>query len=153
MTRQIMWCRKIRKRKQRKFERIWIIRSRVMNFQSFIKSLLWPHMGILGVGNSASIYDVTEDNSPLVLYTDFHYFSFFIKSTFSPCLLFKYVRAEMILHPFLKELGQLLNWPFRKMKISENLCIKPMESCPLWHHRYWQSCQHHGSPYAAITRI
>ena len=76
-----------------------------MNFQSLIKLVLWLHPG---VGNSASIYDVTEDNSPLVLYTYFHYF-FFFKSTFSPCLLFEYVRAEIILHPFLKELGQLLN--------------------------------------------
>ena len=66
-------------------------------------------MAILDVGNSANICDVSMENSPLVLYTDFHYFSFFTKSTCSPCVLFKYETAKMILHDFLEELGQLLN--------------------------------------------
>ena len=87
------------------------------------------------------ICDVSVQNSPLVLYTDFHYLSFLSKLHFPPYLLLKYNMATMILHAFLKELGQLLNWPFIKMKISGNLCTKPMASSPYLHHRYWLSCQ------------
>ena len=88
-------------------------------------------MEILDVGNSADICDVTELYFHWFCTQIFTIFHIFIKCKFSPCLLFKYDMAKMIIHAFLKELGQLLNHPFRKMKNSENLCTKPME-VELW---------------------
>ena len=45
--------------------------------------LVNPYYGHLQVGNSARICDVTVDNSPLVMYREFHFFLIFIKNNIS----------------------------------------------------------------------
>ena len=64
----------------KKIEQNWIIRFRVMIFEVLVN----PYYGHLQVGNSARICDVIVDNSPLVMYREFHFFFLiFIKNNIS----------------------------------------------------------------------
>ena len=84
-------------------------------------------MEVLDVRNSADICDVTKLYFHWFCTQIFTIFHIFIKYNFSPCLLFDYDMAKIIIHDFLKELIQFLKHPSRKMKNRENLFTKPME--------------------------
>ena len=49
-------------------------------------------------------------------------------------MLFKYDMAKMILHDFLEEIGQLLNSPLRKIKISGNMFTNLQNQWSILHH-------------------
>ena len=129
-----------------KFEQNRIIRSRVMNFQSFIKygngrlwdpwywqlrQYLWCHWAQLSID---FVYKI-----PLTF--------IFLKGQLSswPNSFRKACRIILTTSYWNYKQGENVLF-IKKIKNSENLCTKPMESSPLWHHRYGWSCQHQGSP-------
>ena len=77
-----------------------------MIFQSFDSILMCDSE----VGNSASLCDVTHGELSIGSVHKFHKNFNLIKTTMSPHLLFKYGRAKMIMHAFLKKLYMSIAW-------------------------------------------
>ena len=70
-------------------------------------------------------------NCVMELYTNFTKCLLFMKMYLHSTFILRYVRAKMIVHAFMIELGQLdYRYP-RKLKNCEILCTKSMESCYL----------------------
>jgi len=84
-------------------------------------------------------------DSPLVMYREFHFFffSFLLKIIFPVVYLF----IMSLLHHVCiisERMGIIVPLQFVKRKFCENICTLPMGSFPLWHHKFWRSCQLEG---------